>query len=87
MESHPTCEVEGCCRKATQLHHRAGRAGYLKWYPKYFMAVCGECHQKIDFKAKEWAYERGYKIYLTAEQMRLERDEAYAWARQMGYIA
>lgn len=60
LEEHLICEV--CCKvEATQLHHKAGRLNALLWDKRYFLAVCFDCHQKIETK-RAWAIENGYSL-------------------------
>lgn len=46
LMAHPLCEWPGCHRRATQLHHSAGRVGALLWDKTYFKALCEVCHRK-----------------------------------------
>lgn len=62
------CQVDGCCRYAQEVHHRKGRLGDLLTDTKYFLAVCGICHNKIELQPK-WAKENGYSV------SRLAKDE------------
>lgn len=56
---HPVCEVRGCGKPSEQIHHERGRIGDLLTNDKYFLAVCAECHQKIE-RFPKWAKEQGY---------------------------
>lgn len=57
LEEHRLCEV---CKtsKATDIHHRKGRAGTRLNDTQYFIAVCRDCHNQIHDNPK-WAYETG----------------------------
>jgi len=60
MKVNSFCEVRGCSRKATDLHHRVSREFALLDID-VFMAVCRECHNKIEENDK-WARDNGYKL-------------------------
>lgn len=58
MELHPVCEC--CCKihghyatsivlpaAATEIHHVAGRNGFLLFDPRNFKATCSKCHHWI----------------------------------------
>jgi hypothetical protein len=59
LTAHPVCQVDGCRRFASEIHHRAGRAGDLLCDASHFLAVCRTCHQKITINSA-WAFEKGY---------------------------
>ena len=60
LEATPTCEVRGCNRTATDIHHRRSRGIYL-CVVEYFLAVCRPCHLKIESEVI-WAKEQGYSV-------------------------
>lgn len=60
MEVHRMCEVRGCNRPSEDLHHMLPRAYHLL-DTDVFMAVCRECHCRIEREDK-WARENGYKL-------------------------
>lgn len=60
LEATPTCEVRGCNRQATDIHHRRSRGIYL-CDVEYFLAVCRPCHLKIESEVI-WAKEQGYSV-------------------------
>ena len=60
LEATPTCEVRGCNRVATEIHHRRGRLQYL-CVVEYFLAVCRPCHQHIEMNV-DWSKENGYSV-------------------------
>jgi len=60
LEATPTCEVRGCNRTATEIHHRRSRGIYL-CVVEYFLAVCRPCHLKIESEVI-WAKEQGYSV-------------------------
>lgn len=77
LDEHRWCEVDGCGKPSTNLHHKATRTGYaddwareneikLLWDVRYFMACCGVCHPfKIHQEANDgWARKHGYLITL-----------------------
>lgn len=55
----PTCEVEGCKSKTSDLHHKAGRLGNNLIDEANFMGVCRPCHNWIHEHPKE-AREKNY---------------------------
>jgi len=59
--AYPYCEVNACKSLSNQIHHKKGRIGSLLYNPEYFMAVCGECHSKIELNPI-WAKVNGYSI-------------------------
>src|SRR5699024_3555694 len=60
MKVNSFCEVRGCSRKATDLHHRVSREFALVDIA-VFMAVCRECLNKIE-ENDRWARDNGYKL-------------------------
>jgi hypothetical protein len=59
LAKHPTCQVEGCRRFASEIHHRRGRVGALLCDVAHFLSVCRTCHQRIEINPT-WAKENGY---------------------------
>jgi hypothetical protein len=57
---HPRCQC-GCGRKANQVHHKAGREGWLLCWIKYWMPVCSRCHAWITAHGRE-SSARGWKV-------------------------
>jgi ribosomal protein L40E len=58
LNDHKICQV--CSAKnSTEIHHTAGRRGEALTEVSNFLAVCRECHVKIEMN-REWAYEKGY---------------------------
>lgn len=58
LESNPQCQVRGCSRRSRDVHHKEKRgANYLK--VDTWMAVCRQCHDKIELN-KSWAREQQY---------------------------
>jgi hypothetical protein len=51
------------CRKnkATQVHHKAGREGWLLCWMRYWMAICLKCHAWVTAHGRE-AAAHGWKI-------------------------
>ena len=49
----------GCL--ATDIHHKKGRMGTLLTNTDYFLAVCRDCHSRIELSPK-WAKEKGYSL-------------------------
>ena len=65
LKEHPICEVKGCGRSTTNLHHKAGREGKLLIMVEYFMACCDICHPKKIHENPEWARENGYILTVN----------------------
>lgn len=61
MSEHEYCEVIGCQNKAAELHHKKGRENDLLTDARYFMAICRDCHVRVDLEP-EWAMSNGYSI-------------------------
>lgn len=57
----PYCEVVTCNSLADQIHHKKGRIGSLLTDSDFFLAVCAECHKKIEENVT-WAKENGYSL-------------------------
>lgn len=61
LKEHLICEVKGCDKSSTNVHHKKGRIGELLYDIDYFLACCSTCHpQKIHFTHVKWAIEMGY---------------------------
>jgi hypothetical protein len=43
------CEVryDGCTKKATEVHHMAGRTNKMLCDVQYFLPICRSCHRKV----------------------------------------
>lgn len=54
------CEC-GCGRRATEIHHKKGRIGFLLIDLRYFMAVAEPCHKKIE-RSPAWAKEKRFSV-------------------------
>ncbi len=59
LQNHPVCQVEGCRRFASDIHHVRGRVGDLLCDVAHFLAVCRTCHQRIELQPN-WSKEMGY---------------------------
>lgn len=59
LEENPICQVHNCGQKSDQVHHKKGRTGKLLTNKKYFLAVCGLCHDYIENNPL-WAKAQGY---------------------------
>ncbi len=64
LETKMICEVEGCRCRSTEVHHRAGRSGWLYLAVEYWLAVCHDHHVFIT-NNDEWAKEKGYSEIRT----------------------
>ena len=71
MIVNPICEVRGCSRRATDLHHKVSRE-FALLDMDVFMAVCRACHNKFE-EEDEWARKNGYK--LSKHKYNLKRKE------------
>ena len=63
----PRCQLRGCDKPSTQIHHTGRRGKHLN-NVSLFMAVCARCHTFIEENG-EWAKEMGYT--LTVQKRRL----------------
>ncbi len=59
--AHPYCEVKNCKASSEQVHHKKGRTESLLTDDTFFLAVCADCHKKIELEPI-WAKENGYSI-------------------------
>lgn len=60
LAEHQICEVRGCNRKSTNVHHKKGRIGELLFDTEFFMACCHICHPNKIHNNVAWAKENGY---------------------------
>lgn len=67
LEATPTCEVRGCNRASSEIHHRRGRLQYL-CVVEYFLAVCRPCHQHIEMNV-DWSKENGYSLNRLSDEI------------------
>ncbi len=63
LKDNPKCKV--CGKDANQIHHAKGRINALLSDLSYFIAVCGQCHTKIELNPL-WAKENDYSLNRTA---------------------
>lgn len=68
LTAFPMCEVRGCRRFSSEIHHKKGKIGDLLCDTEHFLATCRMCHQKIELNPV-WAKENGYS------ENRLEVDD------------
>ena len=61
LATHPGCEVEGCQRKANELHHKKGKIGKLLNDIRFLLAVCRLDHEFIE-NHPVWAKSKGYSL-------------------------
>lgn len=54
----------GCGNPSEQIHHQKGRIASLLLDKRFWLAVCADCHTKIE-NNPEWAIEKGYSIKRT----------------------
>lgn len=68
---HPRCEK--CGAPATEVHHMAGREGWLLVWLKHFMAVCRRCHRWITDNGKAAAAQGWkYEVQITTPEQRVQ---------------
>lgn len=55
LADNPTCEarLDGCTGQSTDLHHAAGRSGKQLLKVDDFIALCRNCHDKMEILDKE----------------------------------
>lgn len=77
LEKYPLCQCSlsdsPCGKKATEIHHKKGRAGKLLNDTRYWMSVCRSCHDFIE-RHGQWAKEMGYKINRCKPDEQPQRD-------------
>jgi hypothetical protein len=67
LKENKQCGV--CGKPSKEVHHKAGRTGFLLTHLPLWMPVCRACHDDIHFgsmrgKGPKWAEENGYKVNL-----------------------
>jgi hypothetical protein len=68
ITTHPKCQTKGCKSPSECVHHKKGRVGDLLLDTKYFMAVCLDCHRKIE-ENPDWAKENNYSLSRLNQQV------------------
>jgi cytochrome c553 len=58
ISENPICEMQGCHKQATQIHHKAKRGKNLNAIDTW-LACCASCHARIEDN-KTWARAEGY---------------------------
>jgi hypothetical protein len=64
LSDHPQCmaKLQGCKGKANQVHHMAGKSSpELYVNKKYFLSVCGNCHEILE-KNPAFAKANGFSL-------------------------
>lgn len=63
LKANPECQasLEGCTKKATQIHHMKGRENELLNESAYWMAICFNCHRKVT-EDTQMAFAKGLSI-------------------------
>lgn len=70
LERRPYCEIEGCGKPATDVHHGAGKEGEWLLREEFWWPACRCCHEKCE-QNRAWAKERGYlTLRLTTDQLK-----------------
>lgn len=65
LEQYPECQLKllNCTKKATQIHHAAGRIGSNLTNQKHFKSTCDTCHRQLHDKlSAQEARDKGLKI-------------------------
>jgi hypothetical protein len=64
LDDNLICQLKliGCTHNATDIEHREGRIGDLLTNVNKWLAVCRNCHIKIETTLNKEAYEQGIKI-------------------------
>lgn len=63
LEENSSCQTH-CGSPSQEVHHKAGRIGWLLLFKPYWLAVCRECHKEIELNP-EFAIQEGYSILRT----------------------
>ncbi len=83
LKEHRVCEA--CYQHlADQIHHKAGREGWLLCWMKYWLATCGMCHRWITANGCA-ATAAGFKVEIpptTREQRAEIESEIRAYIKQ-----
>lgn len=58
-------KIEGCTKKATQIHHKRGRRGFLLIMSFYFGRLCSNCHNYCTHHSRE-AVEMGLSMLINS---------------------
>lgn len=66
LKGHPTCQFHGCNKKATDIHHQAGRENERLLDDTKFMSVCRFHHDYLHHNSA-WAIQNGYSISKHAK--------------------
>lgn len=50
LQNHPYCDVKlrGCTKLSTEIHHAKKRTGYRLTDVENFVAICRNCHTKVE---------------------------------------
>jgi hypothetical protein len=76
----PLCER---CQKnlAEDLHHKAGRNGFMLWHKPTFSLLCRPCHNAIHFGGTTQAEMDGWIVRLTRSEIeeirKIEQPKLY----------
>lgn len=61
------------------LHHKVGRSGFYFFWPRFFMAICRECHDSAHFRDTPEAERLGLIVRRTPQERLQDREEAREW--------
>lgn len=77
LKTKPKCEANllGCTKEATDIHHKAGRNGFMLQYTAYFLACCRHCHNWIETHP---AHAKAMGLSLPRVQITLRNRTTYA---------
>jgi len=74
LQENPWCQVEGCNRPSCDVHHRAKGNGERLLDETLWMAVCRQCHDKIEHQERAWAYQQGYAVRVNRKMQQGETE-------------
>lgn len=66
LAEHEWCEFPGCVRRATVLHHRAGRRGRRLTYVPWFAASCETHNEEAESGDVAYCREVGWLLSMDA---------------------
>lgn len=71
------------CQKNIEddIHHKAGRSGFMLWHKPMFCLLCRTCHNEIHYRNTKQAEADGWIIRLTRGQIeeirKIEQPKLY----------
>jgi len=64
LKENPVCQIDGCDRESTDVHHMKKRNGVRLLDKSKWMAACRLCNSRAE-DYPEWAFENGYKLHVN----------------------